>query len=510
MRKTIWGLALLVVVAFLASCSEKSEYTHAIPKDAAMVTSLDFMSMAQKSGIDGKEGEKAVAKLADALKSGLEGNAYKTAEKILNNPAESGLSLTDKVYLFMTPYAETFGILAKVSDEDKVNDLLNALKEQQVCSDLKSEKGCTWTQMNEALCAFDNGTFLLLSSTKGDASALKGTMFSLMGQDKENSFAQTIDFAKLNEAKGDIAMVMNMSITPSDLSMQMRMGMPAEMKLEDMKYLMTVNFEKGKIAMQCQSLIENKELIAMYDKQTAASELIKGTYLSHFPASTLLWMGGNIKGEQIFDLLCENPTIKQSIENPMLPVDIKSIFSSIHGDVAIGYNSLAENGILIYADVTNSQFLQSFEDLRPLLAMTGGQMELNLVGKEQYEFRMQQQSIWFGVKDGMLYISNNKVLASEAGRQYNPSLKNVAWQNEVSKNRFFMAFNAEQLAREFSTNPNLAAMLGSDASIFSAVLTPCEYMDIMAPDWKSATINIVMKDKETNVLRLIVGGLESL
>ena len=49
MRKTIWGFALLVIMAFLASCSESSEYTNAIPKDAAMVVSLDFKSMAQKS-----------------------------------------------------------------------------------------------------------------------------------------------------------------------------------------------------------------------------------------------------------------------------------------------------------------------------------------------------------------------------------------------------------------------------------------------------------------------------
>jgi hexokinase len=54
MRKTIWGFALLVVMALLASCSESSEYTNAIPKDAAMVVSLDFKSMAQKSGINGK------------------------------------------------------------------------------------------------------------------------------------------------------------------------------------------------------------------------------------------------------------------------------------------------------------------------------------------------------------------------------------------------------------------------------------------------------------------------
>lgn len=93
MRKGIWGFALVAIVLLMASCSSESEYANAIPKDAAMVMSFDFKTMAEKSGINGKGGEKVVAKLTDALKSGLEGEAYKTAEKIIQNPSESGLSL---------------------------------------------------------------------------------------------------------------------------------------------------------------------------------------------------------------------------------------------------------------------------------------------------------------------------------------------------------------------------------------------------------------------------------
>ena len=77
MRKGIWGFALVAIVLLMASCSSESEYANAIPKDAAMVMSFDFKTMAEKSGINGKGGEKVVAKLTDALKSGLEGEAYK-------------------------------------------------------------------------------------------------------------------------------------------------------------------------------------------------------------------------------------------------------------------------------------------------------------------------------------------------------------------------------------------------------------------------------------------------
>jgi hypothetical protein len=89
-------------------------------------------------------------------------------------------------------------------------------------------------------------------------------------------------------------------------------------------------------------------------------------------------------------------------------------------------------------------------------------------------------------------------------------LQNTPWAGEVVKNRFFMAFNAAQLVKDVRENPRLTRMLGSDAAVFNAILGPCDYVDAMAPDWKSAQMNIVMKDKEINVLQLIVRGLENL
>ena len=56
--------------------------------------------------------------------------------------------------MFITPHSNAFALLAKVDDEGKVEDLLEALKEEQICTELKSESGCTWTQMGTALCAF--------------------------------------------------------------------------------------------------------------------------------------------------------------------------------------------------------------------------------------------------------------------------------------------------------------------------------------------------------------------
>ena len=92
---------MLSTLLFLASCSPKTEYTHALPKNASMVVALELDEMAQKAGLNGEEGEVVVNKLKSLLKGGLQGEAAQLAERIIDQPSESGLSFNDKVYLLL-------------------------------------------------------------------------------------------------------------------------------------------------------------------------------------------------------------------------------------------------------------------------------------------------------------------------------------------------------------------------------------------------------------------------
>lgn len=268
-----------------------------------------------------------------------------------------------------------------------------------------------------------------------------------------------------------------------------------------------MTFESGKIAVDTEALIENKELMAMYERGSEVLSPIRGTYMEHFPASTLWWMCGNLDGKKVYDLLSENPSIRQSLNNPLLPIDLESIFSAIQGDVAFGWT---DKDLLLYADVANRDFLHAFEELRPLFALTGGQMKLNTVGTDRYEFRMYGQSIWFGVKDGYFYLSTSEKMADEAGRRYGVSLQNTLWADQVKDNRFFLTVNATQLAKWIDSRADIRRQLSGDATVVTWVLNACDYLTLMLPGWQKAHLDIVTRDKETNVLRQIVCGLENL
>ena len=500
---SILGCCLLLL---LVSCSPKSEYTHALPKDASLVTAIDWEVMVGKAQVNGKEGRKLTDKLIALVQGGLEGDAARLAEKIVKNPSESGLDFTDKAYLFATPHANAYGLLMKVDSESKLENLLEALKEQQICSDIREESGCRWVQMGKSLCAFNNGTFLWMQNRSGDVENIKETAFMLMRQQEGEGFAVLPDFALLKEKGNDVASMVDLSILPDRFTTPLRMGLSGDIRLQDIKYLVTTNFEQGRMKMDFRSLTSNKKVQAFYQEMDKVTSVIRGKYMDYFPANTFAWLGGRIQGKAIYDMLYQNPTLRHELLNPELPVDMARIFSAIEGDCAVGYTSLISDAFLVYADVTNVDFLETFEELRPLLALTGGQVQLFDTAENQYALKTMEGIYWFGVKGNFLYITNRKELAEEAGRTYGVSVGTRSWSSKAKDNRVFASVNFSRLATDVKEYPYCLSSLGNQqfATIVKLVASELEVMNVSMPDWSQGQMELLMKDKKTNPLQLVV------
>lgn len=506
MSKKIFNNLLLIGILFLVSCSPKTEYTHALPKNASIVVGMELDQMANKAGLNGSEGEKVVKKLKTLMKGGLQGDAAQLAERIIDQPSESGLSFDDKVYLFATPHAEALAILAKVTDEGKLETLMNVLQKESIATPLREESGCRWTQVGGALCAFNNGTFLLLQPSKGDASGMKGTLLSLMRQKEGEGFASLPEFTKIEAPGNDIASVVNLSAVPYELTTPLRMGLSADIRLEDIKYFVSANFEPGKVVMNSESLISNPKILGFFDTMDKVIQPIQGKYLDYYQGNTLLWASGRIDGKELYHMLCQNPTIKQMLDNPLLPVDVEYIFSSVQGDFAVGRSTLYTNNYLLYADVTNSDFLKTFEDLRPMLALTGGQIVLDNVGTDEYVMRTYEGNYYFGVKDNRLYVTNNRSFAEEAGRTYGASMGVKPWSAEVKQNRLYASVNLSAIAKayrsySFTGNKQVDTFL-------MLLINQCNYLNASMPDWRQGKAELVLNDKDQNLLKLLVSMLE--
>ena len=506
MSKKIFNNLLLIGILFLVSCSPKTEYTHALPKNASIVVGMELDQMANKAGLNGSEGEKVVKKLKTLMKGGLQGDAAQLAERIIDQPSESGLSFDDKVYLFATPHAEALAILAKVTDEGKLETLMNVLQKESIATPLREESGCRWTQVGGALCAFNNGTFLLLQPSKGDASGMKGTLLSLMRQKEGEGFASLPEFTKIEAPGNDIASVVNLSAVPYELTTPLRMGLSADIRLEDIKYFVSANFEPGKVVMNSESLISNPKILGFFDTMDKVIQPIQGKFLDYYQGNTLLWASGRIDGKELYRMLCQNPTIKQMLDNPLLPVDVEYIFSSIQGDFAMGRSTLYTDNYLLYADVTNSDFLKTFEDLRPMLALTGGQIVLDNVGTDEYVMRTYEGNYYFGVKNNRLYVTNNRSFAEEAGRTYGASMGVKPWSAEVKQNRLYASVNLSAIAKAYRSY-NFTGNKQVDTFLM-LLINQCNYLNASMPDWRQGKAELVLNDKDQNLLKLLVSMLE--
>lgn len=497
-----WCLVLLCLV----SCSPKSEYTHALPKDASLVASFDLKMMADKAQLKGKEGQQLTDKFIALVKGGLEGEAARLIEKIVNKPSESGLNLADRVYLFATPHANAIGILIKVESEGKLEDLLEALGEQQICSDIQEESGCRWVQMGQSLCTFNNGTFLWMKNRSGDVDNIKGTAFMLMRQQEDDGFVSMSDFARLKEVNSEIASVIDISILPDCLTNPLRMGLSGDIRLQDIKYLVTTDFEQGQMKVTFNSLSSNQKVQKLYQDMNQIMSVLKGKYMDYFPASTLAWWGGRMQGKDVFHMLSQNPTLRHRLLNPELPIDMQRIFSSIEGDFAVGYTSMLSDEFLLYADVTNDDFLSTFEELRPLLALTGGQVQLFDTAENQYALKTMEGIYWFGVKNGFLYLTNRRELAEEAGRTYGVSVGTRPWASDAKNSRMYASINFIRLSADIKARPYLFSFLGSQqlSSTLKIMAGEYEYVNVGISDCTQGQIYFVMKNKKMNPLQSMI------
>lgn len=504
--KNIGSLWIGVLLLVLSACAPQTEYTNALPKDAAVMMAVDLPSMALKAGLDGDAGEEVSDKLADFLKGGLEGEAAKLAERLVKSPSESGLSLNHKVYVFATPHGNTSGLVARVSSLGKLKKLMEVLQQEQIASELKEESGCQWAQVGRMLCAFNNGTFLLLQHKSGDANHIQGMLLSLMRQTDGEGFASLPEFQSLLEGENDVVATVDGSILPDEVTTPLRMGLSADIRLQDIRYLLEANFEPGKVKVDAHLLTRNEKVKGFIEKMDGVTTPLKGKYMDYFPGRTLAWWGGRVNGKSFYEMICQNPAIRQYVNNPVLPVDVERIFSAIEGDFGFGYLSAFSKEFLMYVDVTNRDFLTTFEELRPLLAMTGGEVKLHDTAEHQYALQTYDAVYWFGVKNGFFYVTNRQALAQEAGRTFGVSVGTRPWAKEVKEHRMYASFHFPSLLENLKYDPYLLSPLGSYEAVTAVkwLADQCVYLNVCMPNWSEGQLELVLKDKQANLLQELV------
>lgn len=490
----------------LVACHDGADYINALPQNAAMIVSADLKSMAEKSGLTENKNEQAMKHITNALKSGFEGSE-KLIEKIMADPDESGLKLSDKVYFFMEENATALGMLARISDSGDLEDLFEALSKNGVCTALKEGGNCQYTTVGKALVAFNNKAFVAVVDPKGGkADDMVHTAQMLLRQKKEESFTASDDFKRIEASEADITSFFSANILPVEYTSMATMGMTSDINLADIKGLAEISFEKGKVTLDIQNLTTDKTVIELMKKQRKALLKMKGAFLNQFDANTFCWIGGGIDGKTYFDWLKENPTLRQIFDNSMIPVDFEAILGAMKGDwsIAINMANPTTPSYIFFSEVNNSSFLSTFEDLKPMLELTGGQMVLQSEGDDSYRFIARSGTFFgmgdtpvqffFGVRNGRFYFTNNRSLIDNQPKGL--TLADTDWGKQAKGKHFFMGLN-------FAGINNVS---GIQAGL--PILNGLDYLAGGEQKEDKAHLELVLKDKKHNLLELIAAEVK--
>lgn len=314
-------------------------------------------------------------------------------------------------------------------------------------------------------------------------------------QKNEEGYSGTTDFKKLKDADEDIAMVTSLNILPKEYLTMATMGLPADLKLQDLKTFSTLDFQEGKAVLEVETMTDNKVYKDLLEKQADVMRPLKGSYLKCFPANSVAWMGINVDGEKAYELLRENPTVRQELDNSMMPLDFEAIFKAMKGDMALAMPEMSLSpGFILYADVTNSDFMRTFEDLKPLLAMTNGQMRLLDKGKNAYQFVAVDGSmmgmgrgpvsLWLGVKDKRFYLTNRENLIDSDVKGL--ALDDCSWAKDVKGKRFYLNMNFQALSAALPQLPYVGML---------------DFLTIEAKEPTKVRMVLQMKNHKENVLK---------
>lgn len=504
-KKMISRLSVLtVLIVFLTACSKTSEYTNVIPADASVVASINLKSLASKAGLNDKENETAKQKVLEALKSGMNAATFQQLEKVMKNPSESGIDIESPFYVFSSSSFPYPAIVGKVSNEDNLHTSLDVMTKEQICQPVSEADGYSFTTMNGILLAFNNSTVMIVTvnGTSQTEKAKKG-ITDLMKQTADNSIVKCGAFQKMEQQKSDVNFFASMKTIPATYRSQASMGLPAEVKPEDITLVGGLNFEKGKIALKSENYTENDAVKALLKKQMESFGKTNGTFAKYFPASTLMFLNIGVKGEGLYNLLSENKEFRHTVSIAKAD-EVKELFGSFNGDISAGLINVTMNSaptFMMYADVKNGNALETIYKNKQSLGMKRGEDIIQL-GKDEYVYKTKGMNIFFGMKDKQMYATNDELLYKNVGKAADKSIKDAPYASDMKGKNIFVAINADAIL-DLPVVKMVAGFGGQEVKTYIELANKVSYLS-MSSEGEISEIDLCLKDKDVNALKQIV------
>lgn len=499
----LFRMAVLTAVAVLtAACGgDKADYRNALPEDAMMAVAFQPAQIAAKSGVNA--GTMDQSPLYQRLVGQMDASGALSAEEkeyvlsLLMHPEESGIDGERAGYFFMAPgsgesFDPVFGVLVSLGDAAKFTALVDRINTRSGLQTVQEgnlsvvrivENGdvtgvCAYNA-GAAMCCFGQGSYEVLLSYVKARFAAKASE-SLMADTALSAF-----FA----GKNDVDVYLSYKELMQLQNQLAAASLPMADVLAGVRMVGSMNFEKGRIAATGQMIYASKEAEEQMAAFYAYVREQRGTLLKYLPAKSVATVGFGLKGTELYTAFSQMPGYGMMLANPM----VKQVIDAIEGDLAINFAGMLPGGA--YPKATLLCEVNDPTVVDNLVAALPG-MPVVKSGEGAYSISMAGVTVFFGVKDKVLYATTDAEVKSALD---GAKIDALTGQESLFKGHVAaMCFDFAEL------NTLLEAYAGMSPQSQSLVEVLSLFADMQA--WGSedrGEMVVHMQDKERNALETI-------
>lgn len=499
-RNLIYRISMLVVImTMVASCKkESSEYINAIPADVSALVGINIQSLVDKSGVNDSDKQK----LIDAIKGEFDAATFQHVEKIIKDGSESGLSVKDPVYIFTSDLISA-AVVMKVSNRDKLNKSLEIMIAEQIAEPVTKVNGIDIVKLADGgVCAFNESTFVVIADRNGEE-----VVTQLMKQTSENSIAHNLYYKSMSSKEGDI-----MFFTNLDALARGYMGLIDipyyyldNVNLAEIALVGGLSFDKGKISLRTEMMSVNEEFAEMMRTQYESYGKINNTFLSYFPASTLVYASLNVNGGKLFDALMANEQLRSFLDFDDAKMMRDVVFRGFDGDCSFGLTNITMNDMptfVAYAQAKNGEALDAIYKSKDGLGLSGSE-NLTKTGNNEYAYKTTYMTIYFGFKDNFMYVTNSESVKKNIGNKEKNSLKDSEYASNMMGKYQYVVVDMKAIL-DLPLVKMATMMGGEEVGMILNMAAKVSYLEIVGNADSQSDINLWLVDRNTNALKQIV------
>lgn len=502
MIKRIFPVLLPVVsgLLMLLSCARQADYVSAIPGDASIVVSVDWGSLAQKSGLIGNA--EAQRRLSGWLNHGPGSFLGVEAAPWMAAPFVSGLSVVDPMYFFLQSSTGRMGCVAKVSDSRRLEEAFSALAGEHLCSPLEESgvQDCRLAFFGEnSVACFNESVFVALAKTKpADTTEVVPVLQGWLEADASAGLACDEGFRRMCFKKSDIAVYAAMP----DWADSLRSFFPANMVRhawpQKARAIGNLFFKKGSIHWEMESVMPDS-MLAKQRQRAAFLRKHSSAYIERFPASSLCYGGLNLDGTALVEWLISDPffIMKLSELDRRWGVDMKNVLASIDGDCVVGVPSLTADGVpafVCFAEVNDSLPVKALHET------FGAKVREEADGSWSVDAGRGMRFV-YGLRNGVFFAAVDAE-ASEVWKKKTPSM-DKEWRQAVEDSYIFMRVNAKGILEQPLVNLAMS-MGGAEMALVRSALSLADDVECSLTDVNKVEVEVRMSAREVNALEQMV------